>query len=88
MNKESIADEIIKEWAKKTDKEMFNFFEPYLRKAGVKGELTYRKIKWRGIKMHQTNEYLKTTYQLFQRGIAISPIFEINYDLNLSLSYE
>jgi hypothetical protein len=84
MNEESLASEIAKEWAKKVDKEMFIFFEPYLRKAGIKGELTHGKTKWRGIKMHETNEYLKTTYQLFQRGVAISPIFEINYDLNLS----
>ena len=64
---------------KKTEKALFEFFEPFLRKAGIKGEITKGKIKWRGLKMHSFASFQFTDYQLFKRGEAISPTLRINY---------
>lgn len=70
---------VTKQYLEFTDKTISEFFEPYFRSLGIKGNITKGKTKWRGLKMHVVNKEGGTTYQLFQRGIAISPILEINY---------
>jgi len=56
-------------------------FENALRENAVpkiEGDITKGKIKWRGIKIVQQNELLKTTRWLEQRGKQISPKIIIN----------
>ena len=74
---ENIQNEIINQFIKKTDEKLMEFITPYLRIAGIQGEITKGKIKWRGIKMKVHSDINSTKYQLNQRGIDISPIFEI-----------
>jgi len=52
---------------------------PYLRAAGIKGEITKGKIKWRGVKLKVKCNGMREEYQLCQRGVDISPI--IAFDL-------
>jgi hypothetical protein len=61
------------------DNDLFEFFNPYLRATGIKGEITKGKIKWRGIKMISHLGFDFTNYQLFQRGKKISPVYRVNY---------
>lgn len=68
---------------KKTEKALFEFFEPYLRKTGIKGEITKGKTKWRGIKIHVKNDIYSSVYQLVQRGKTISPEFKVDFKQNL-----
>jgi hypothetical protein len=82
MELENIQNEIITQFIKKTDEKLMEFITPYLRIAGIKGEITKGKIKWRGIKMKVHSDFNSTKYQLNQRGIDISPIFEIKNELN------
>ena len=77
MDIEEIQNEIIKRQVEYIDKQLMDFFTPYLRSAGIKGEITKGKIKWRGIKMKVEYQSDRQRYQLNQRGVDISPIFEI-----------
>ena len=80
MDLEQIQDEIIKRQLKLIDEKLMDFFTPYLRSAGIKGEITKGKIKWRGIKMKVGYELGMQRYQLNQRGVDISPVFEIKFE--------
>jgi hypothetical protein len=83
---EGLQHKIVSQIIEETDKKLQEFFTPYFRQAGIKGEITRGKIKWRGIKMKVKHEFGKSIYQLNQRGTDISPIFEITY--NKSFKYE
>ena len=74
-----IQNQIVKQLVENTDRKLQEFFTPYFRIAGIKGEITAGKIKWRGIKMKVKHEFEKSSYQLIQRGVDISPVFEIKY---------
>jgi|688.fasta_scaffold88895_3 hypothetical protein len=76
---ENLQSKIISQIMEETDKMLNEFFTPYFRQAGIKGEITRGKIKWRGIRMKVKQELGKTSYQLNQRGIDISPVFEIEF---------
>lgn len=78
-----IEDNLTAYMVKKTEKALFEFFEPYLRKAGIKGEITKGKTKWRGIKIHVKNDIYSSVYQLIQRGQFISPEFKVDFKQNL-----
>ena len=67
-----------------TNEELWSFFEPYLRGAGIKGEITKGKIKWRGIKLKVQNDLGSIKYQLSQRGVDISPILTVEFGLPLN----
>ncbi len=69
---------------KQTDEKLWEYFEPYLRQTGIKGEITKGKIKWRGIKLKVQNDLSSCKYQLNQRGVDISPVltFEFPSPLN------
>jgi len=75
----SIQETIIKLQIELIDTKLNDFFNPYFRKVGIKGEITKGKIKWRGIKMKVRNNLNSTDYQLNQRGVDISPVFTINF---------
>jgi len=77
---ENIQEKIVKEFAQKTDLKIKEFFEPYFRDVGIKGDITLGKTKWRGLRMHIEENIGNTTYQLFQRGVAISPVLVIEYN--------
>ena len=74
-----IEDNLTAYMVKKTEKALFEFFEPYLRKAGIKGKITKGKTRWRGIKIHVKNEIHYSVYQLIQRGETISHEFKIDF---------
>jgi hypothetical protein len=74
-----LQNKIMQEFVKQTDDKLQEFFTPYFRMAGIKGEITKGKVKWRGIKMKVKQSFGKTEYQLTQRGVDISPIFEITF---------
>ena len=74
---EQLQCDIINLYLNNVDKKLKEFFEPYLRNAGIKGEITANKIKWRGIKMKINQDLKSTKYQLNQRGIDISPVLII-----------
>lgn len=84
MDTETIQQQIIDAQIKAIDRALMNFFTPYFREAGIKGEITKGKIKWRGIKLKVKQDFLKSTYQLNQRGVDISPEFEILYNHELN----
>jgi len=86
MNIETIQQQIIDAQVKAIDRALIYFFTPYFRQAGIKGEITKGKIKWRGIKMKVKEELFKSTYQLNQRGVDISPRFEITFKHELNKS--
>lgn len=69
---------------KQADDKLWSFFEPYLREAGIKGKITKGKIKWRGIKLKVQHDLDSSKYQLSKRGVDISPVFTIEYDLPLN----
>ena len=76
-NLEQIQNEIIESQVKNIDNKLSEFFTPYFRSAGIKGEITKGKIKWRGIKMKVDYQLGKQFYQLNQRGVDISPVLEL-----------
>jgi hypothetical protein len=75
-----LIEQILKGYVEFTDEKLSEFFEPYYRSLGIKGKITKGKTRWRGLKMHIHENENKTTYQLFQRGIAITPILEIEFN--------
>jgi hypothetical protein len=77
-----LIEQIIKRQVELIDKKISEFFEPYYRSLGIKGNITKGKTKWRGLRIHINENYNVTTYQLFQRGIAVSPILEIEFNYN------
>lgn len=81
-----LQNKIVNQIIEDTDKKLQEFFTPYFRQAGIKGEITKGKINWRGIKMKVKHEFGKSSYQLNQRGTDISPVFEIVY--NKTFKYE
>jgi len=82
MNLEQIQNEIIEHQVKLIDEKLIEFFTPYLRSCGIKGEITKGKIKWRGIKMKVDHGLGKHRYQLNQRGVDISPVLEIEFEMS------
>lgn len=74
-----IQSKVVDQMMQSINKDLMEFFEPYFRSAGIKGEITKGKIKWRGLKMHSFASFQFTDYQLFKRGEAISPTLRINY---------
>ena len=78
---ENIQEKIISIFQKKVDNKMEEFFNPYLRELGIKGEITKGKLKWHGVKMKVEHNIWSVKYQLTQRGVDVSPILEINYQL-------
>ncbi len=74
-----IQSKVVDQMIKSINKDLKEFFEPYFRSTGIKGEITKGKIKWRGLKMHSRTSLEFTEYQLFKRGEAISPTLRINY---------
>lgn len=86
MNIETIQQQIIDAHVKAIDKALMDFFTPYFRQAGIKGEITRGKIKWRGIKMKVQQNIGGTIYQLNQRGVDISPQFEVTFKHELNKS--
>ena len=78
MDIQELQSDIIDKMMEKLDREMQDFFLPYFRQAGIKGEITKGKVRWRGIKMIVKGDNLKTSYQLIQRGELISPKFVVD----------
>jgi hypothetical protein len=76
---QSLMAEITSKIVKQTDEKLWEYFEPYLREAGIKGEITKGKIKWRGIKLKVQNDLESCKYQLCQRGVDISPVFTFEF---------
>jgi hypothetical protein len=76
---QSLMSEITSKILKETDKKLWEYFQPYLREAGIKGEITKGKIKWRGIKLKVQNDLGSCKYQLCQRGVDISPVFTFEF---------
>jgi hypothetical protein len=76
---QSLMSEITSKIVKQTDEKLWQYFEPYLREAGIKGEITNGKIKWRGIKLKVQNDLGTCKYQLSQRGVDISPVFTFEF---------
>ena len=81
---QSLMSDITSKMVKQTDEKLWSFFEPYLREAGIKGEITKGKIKWRGIKLKVQNDLGSSKYQLNQRGVDISPVFTVEFGLPLN----
>jgi hypothetical protein len=79
MDLVDIQNQIIEQFIKSIDEKLQEFFTPYFRNVGIKGEITAGKIKWRGIKMKVRQSFGKTEYQLTQRGVNISPVLEITF---------
>lgn len=77
---QSLTSDITFKMVEQIDEKLWSFFEPYLRGAGIKGEITKGKIKWRGIKLKVQNDLGSSKYQLTQRGIDISPVFTIEFN--------
>ena len=80
---QTLMSDITLKMKEQTDEELWSFFEPYLRGAGIKGEITKGKIKWRGIKLKVQNDLGSIKCQLSQRGVDISPVFTVEYGLPL-----
>jgi hypothetical protein len=78
---QELTETIIKSFVEKTDK-IFITAVRTMARPPVRGQITKGKLKWRGIELHINNEGLKTTEQLFQRGIPISPIVSLNFPYN------
>jgi hypothetical protein len=76
---QSLMSEITSKVVKQIDEKLRECFEPYLREAGIKGEITKGKIKWRGIKLKVQNDLGSCKYQLCQRGVDISPVFTFEF---------
>jgi hypothetical protein len=74
-----LMSEITSKIVKQTDEKLWEYFEPYLREAGIKGEITKGKIKWWGIKLKVQNDLESCKYQLCQRGVDISPVFTFKF---------
>lgn len=69
-----LRDQTIDLYLQSTDAQIKLLMENNLRKLGIKGEFTKGRLRWHGIRMHITEyEWNKTGYQLFQRGVAVSP---------------
>lgn len=81
---QSLIYDITSKMRKQADEKLLSFFEPYLREAGIKGEITKGKINWRGIKMKVQNDLSSSKYQLNQRGVDISPVFTVEFGLPLN----
>lgn len=81
---QSLMSDITSKMMKQADEKLWSFFEPYLREAGIKGEITKGKIKWRGIKLKVQNDLGSCKYQLNQRGVDISPVFTVEFGLPLN----
>jgi hypothetical protein len=79
---QKIENNLIAHMVKKTDEQLMEFFDPYLRKTGIKGEITKGKLKWRGIKMTVKSDIYSSVFQLVQRGETISPEFKANFRIN------
>lgn len=77
-------DLILEKIQEEEDRKLWEYFEPYLRAAGIKGEITKGKIKWRGIKLKVQNDLGSSKYQLNQRGVDISPVFTVEFGLPLN----
>ena len=77
---DDMLDKIVSLVAFKEDEKLWEFFEPYLRQAGVKGEITKGKLKCRGIKLKVENNLNNRRYQLCQRGVDISPVLDISFN--------
>jgi hypothetical protein len=80
-----LMSDITSKFVKQTDEKLREYFEPYLREAGIKGEITKGKIKWRGIKLKVQNDLGSCKYQLCQRGVDISPV--LNFKFPSPLNY-
>lgn len=78
---ENIQEKILSVFQKKVDDKMEEFFNPYLRKLGIKGKITKGKLKWHGVRMKVEYNIGSVKYQLNQRGVDVSPILEINYQI-------
>lgn len=74
-----IENNLINHWVEKTNKEIMEFFYPYLRKTGIKGQITIGKTNWRGIKIRVKSCVFYNVYQLEQRGVLISPEFKVDF---------
>lgn len=81
---QSLMSDITLKMMQQTNEKLLSFFEPYLRGAGIKGEITKGKIKWRGIKLKVQNDLGRSKYQLSQRGVYISPVFTVEFGLPLN----
>ena len=81
MNLEQLQNDIINQYLKNIYEKLMEFFTPYLKNAGIKGEITKGKIKWRGVKMKVQSDLTSTKYQLNQRGVDISPILTISNEI-------
>lgn len=76
---QSLMSYIMSRQIEQMNEELWDFFEPYLRKAGINGEITKGKIKWRGIRLKVKHELGECKYQLNQRGVDISPVFTVSF---------
>lgn len=76
---QSLMADITTKIVQQKNKKLWEYFEPYLRKAGINGEITKGKIKWRGIKVKVQRDLGSCKYQLCQRGVDISPIFTFEF---------
>lgn len=74
---QSLMSDFTLKMMEQTNEKLWSFFEPYLREAGIKGEITKGKIKWRGIKLKVQHDLGSSKYQLNQRGVDISPVFTV-----------
>lgn len=50
----------------------------------IKGEITKGKLRWRGIKLIETNDINATTKWIEQRGKQIGERLQYNYQINIS----
>ena len=73
-----MTEEYAKRKAEWVSKEIDKYFEPYLLKTGIKGEITKGKLRWRGIKLHIYSGVDYRCYQLIQRGVKISPRLKVD----------
>jgi hypothetical protein len=78
-----LESEINNQFIKITHDKLWEYFVPYLRQSGIKGQITRGKLKWRGIKLKVENNLDGCRYQLNQRGVDISPVFTISFNYQL-----
>ena len=78
-----IMDECYKNFQNELSKSLKEYFDPYLRKAGVKGKISKWTLKKAAIKLIVESDLITTKYMLTQRGEIISPILTLNSNLEI-----
>lgn len=79
-----LTEQYVNKQAELISKKIDQYFEPYLLKTGIKGEITKGKLRWRGIKLHIYSGVDYRCYQLVQRGVKISPRLKVDFFGNIT----